>query len=963
MKYGISRYGKYFSAFMVLALGACTMDNGDESPLVEFGTVQSEFTVNATAGHVDIEVLSNQDCRLSFLDETTWAELSTSLIRGDGKFFIDYDDNDGFPRMTRVLVAAEQSGRCDTVLLKQRGGITPTMTLPSSSLIIPGSASGFSDTELQTNIDFSEVEISMSYTSGEGVDWVEGVSYADGRLTVDYLENPSATQPRSASVTLAYDNGWGEIQTTTLYLIQKTSEDELGQEASFEDVRSFALMGASVEIEDFLIISGYVVSDKESRNAGENPKTTYTSIDYTMCEKTVYLESLDGRYGFCLETATEADNIFERYDKVQLLLAGATLTGAENPDRYTISGITTSMVGGRETGSPSAIPVKEKYIAELTDDDIYTFVTLKDCEFPIRKGSLTPVHEGYTLGDAKAMMSKYPRLIRDIQGSSMYLYTNTTCPYRRTGKRLPYGSGNISGVVVFEYYQPYMYGDGIDADTHGRIGRYQLRHMAYEDIRFAEEESFSALLTEYRYIKDKAKDTDGYVYWYPTYGNNGRFTHSYQAYEAGCTGATTWNYLGPVGTAKGTEPFREYKRLRPRFKDADTSRLTLSAKAEYAYYKQMERAARLDTYIKFTEYQRIRSDAFRICDSLMRLKYGDRETTVADFQRLELADTTGLALPLSIAASTPVMFTPDMPWHEALEKIDSEYRLSAVRVASLDSLNDDPHIKLGNRPDDFRNFRYGNNLIGDDPYHGTMVAGVIAACAATAGELPRPVKILSVRAIPEGDEYDRDVAAAIRYAVDNGAEVVNMSFGKYLSPHRDEVLAAMKYARSKDVLLVMASGNDGVNVDVRPIFPTCRDTKGRRLENQIVVGASTPDGRVASFSNYGAENVDLLAPGENVRSTAPEGGYDTAQGTSIAAPIVSGVAAVLRSFYPDLSAREIREILIRTVTHFPADEMPVPGKSETSRMIQGRQVCLGGGILNAQAAMKEASKISKFGER
>lgn len=558
MKYGISRYGKYFSAFMVLALGACTMDNGDESPLVEFGTVQSEFTVNATAGHVDIEVLSNQDCRLSFLDETTWAELSTSLIRGDGKFFIDYDDNDGFPRMTRVLVAAEQSGRCDTVLLKQRGGIMPTMTLPSSSLIIPGSASGFSDTELQTNIDFSEVEISMSYTSGEGVDWVEGVSYADGRLTVDYLENPSATQPRSASVTLAYDNGWGEIQTTTLYLIQKTSEDELGQEASFEDVRSLALMGASVEIEDFLIISGYVVSDKESRNAGENPKTTYTSIDYTMCEKTVYLESIDGRYGFCLETATEADNIFERYDKVQLLLAGTTLTGAENPDRYTISGITTAMVVGRETGSSSAIPVKEKYIAELTDDDIYTFVTLKDCEFPIRKGSLTPVHEGYTLGDAKAMMSKYPRLIRDIQGSSMYLYTNTTCPYRRTGKRLPYGSGNISGVVVFEYYQPYIYGDGIDADTHGRIGRYQLRHMAYEDIRFAEEESFSALLTEYRYIKDKAKGTDGYVYWYPTYGNNGRFTHSYQAYEAGCVGATTWNYLGPVGTAKGTEPFRDH---------------------------------------------------------------------------------------------------------------------------------------------------------------------------------------------------------------------------------------------------------------------------------------------------------------------------------------------------------------------------------------------------------------------
>ena len=377
----------------------------------------------------------------------------------------------------------------------------------------------------------------------------------------------------------------------------------------------------------------------------------------------------------------------------------------------------------------------------------------------------------------------------------------------------------------------------------------------------------------------------------------------------------------------------------------------------------MERAARLDTYIKFTEYQRIRSDAFRICDSLMRLKYGDRETTVADFQRLEPDDTTGLAQPLSIAASTPVMFMPDMPWREAVEQIDSEYRLAAGRVASLDSLNDDPHLKLGNRPDDFRNFRYGNNLIGDDLYHGTMVSGVIAACAATAGELPRPVKILSVRAIPEGDEYDRDVAAAIRYAVDRGAKVVNMSFGKYLSPHWKEVLAAMEYARRRDVLLVMASGNDGADVDVRPVFPTCRDAKGRRLENLIVVGASTPDGRVASFSNYGAANVDLLAPGENIRSTAPGGKYDTAQGTSIAAPMVSGVAAVLRSLYPDLSARKIRDILIRTVTHFPVDEMPAPGKSKTARMVRGGEICLGGGILNAQAAMKEASGISKYGKR
>lgn len=175
---------------MTLALGACAMDEGDESPLVEFGATATEFTVNATAGHVDIEVLSNQNCLLSFLDDTSWAEISTSVIRGDGKFFIDYDDNPDFPRMTRVLIEAEQSGRRDTVTVKQRGGITPTMALPSSSLIVRGSAAGEAETDLETNLDFADVEAVMTYTGGEGEDWIGGISYADGKLKVSFPVEP-----------------------------------------------------------------------------------------------------------------------------------------------------------------------------------------------------------------------------------------------------------------------------------------------------------------------------------------------------------------------------------------------------------------------------------------------------------------------------------------------------------------------------------------------------------------------------------------------------------------------------------------------------------------------------------------------------------------------------------------------------------------------------------------------------
>lgn len=190
-----------------------------------------------------------------------------------------------------------------------------------------------------------------------------------------------------------------------------------------------------------------------------------------------------------------------------------------------------------------------------------------------------------------------------------------------------------------------------------------------------------------------------------------------------------------------------------------------------------------------------------------------------------------------------------------------------------------------------------------------------------------------------------------------------MSFGKYLSPHRDEVLAAMKYARSKDVLLVMPPATTAsMSMSVR-YFRLAGTRKDAVWKTRSSWGPRRPtDGSLLSATTE--RKMWICSPPEKMYDR-PLPRADTIRRRERVSlrPIVSGVAAVLRSFYPDLSAREIREILIRTVTHFPADEMPVPGKSETSRMIQGRQVCLGGGILNAQAAMKEASKISKFGER
>lgn len=225
------------------------------------------------------------------------------------------------------------------------------------------------------------------------------------------------------------------------------------------------------------------------------------------------------------------------------------------------------MVISQEAGSAADVPVKEKYMNELTDDDIYTYVTLKDVEFPVRKGSITPVNEGYSIGTNAHRISKYPLLVRDVNGDDMYMLTNTNCAYRSDGTRLPYGSGKISGVIVHERFSRFEWRNGADPaemeedPTLGYIGRYQIRHQTKDDIwgqmNDSVEDSFSELLTEYRYWNP---DVENKVQR-PTYGTNGYFTHTYQekysgspakeylqaTYQQHMFGSGTYEYLGPIG--------------------------------------------------------------------------------------------------------------------------------------------------------------------------------------------------------------------------------------------------------------------------------------------------------------------------------------------------------------------------------------------------------------------------------
>lgn len=273
-------------------------------------------------------------------------------------------------------------------------------------------------------------------------------------------------------------------------------------------------------------------------------------------------------------------------------------------------------------------------------------------------------------------------------------------------------------------------------------------------------------------------------------------------------------------------------------------------------------------------------------------------------------------------------------------------------------LNDaiDPRILVGDDPNDIEDTRYGNNNVTPlypDEKHGTHVAGIAASLIKhTDG-----IRIMPIRTIPDGDEYDKDVALAIRYAVDNGAKIINMSFGKSLSPHKQWVMDAMKYAESRDVLLVHSAGNEYMNIDTKQSFPSdVAGGKNEFISNFINVGASTQnfdEGLVAPFSNYGENNVDLFAPGLSIYAALPDSTYGFNSGTSMAAPFVSGVAALIRHFYPSLSASEVKEIILHTGIEYDG-LMIVPG---TSKAVPFGRLSSSGRVLNAYNALMRAGDL------
>lgn len=563
---------------------SCAMDEGDYVPSPELGAYidgdtdnSNILSVNYEGGVTKFGVYASQPYVAEVITGSDWVTIGTSQkdvkssrlsLNGDGTIFTSVDRNDGMRRMALITLSAEN--RVDTVFVKQKGHRSEEIELSTRAMNVAYQGGQFS-LLLKSSIEFEHLTIDV-YAKDifDKVDWISNISCVNNVLKFDVQPNPDMQNKRKATVRFSYVDGWGETIKAEFSVTQEMSLGANVKMTTFDQLRQ----GPVGEVTEDLYIEGYVVSDFTSGNAAQNLPITNQRIDYTGTQRTAYIESLDGRYGLMVEFVSVDDNILSRFDKVRMNLKGSYFgkEGSENaadndPLRYYVSQATVDNVISIEAGSIASIPSKVKYFSELTDDDIYTYVTIKDCEFPVKKGPLTPLNEGYTGGGVATThsanrISSYPQLVRDAYGNSFYTITNTTCVYRRNAQQLPYGSGNISGVIVHEACdrfewdsakQAQMIAEGYSDDqiyNLGYIGRYQIRHQALDDIAFASDraDSMTELICEFAYFNNdrddclKNADSNGVLYYPSVDDPKARFYHtdSGKAVEK----QTAWYFLG-----------------------------------------------------------------------------------------------------------------------------------------------------------------------------------------------------------------------------------------------------------------------------------------------------------------------------------------------------------------------------------------------------------------------------------
>lgn len=436
-----------------------------------------------------------------------------------------------------------------------------------------------------------------------------------------------------------------------------------------------------------------------------------------------------------------------------------------------------------------------------------------------------------------------------------------------------------------------------------------------------------------------------------------------------------WNFLGNSNgqnvNKDSYEAARIYYRLKKKYGDISSlpenssndqiSEFNIYKRAKDQIESQGKEASMIVMILKTI------MDKLPEADSVIRTTWNKQIFTgeeLMSFKPSSVGENKAKNMMLGLFQQTQQM---DITNKQMIEELTNYYNAEKSKVDNMEKEPEDYRNSIiKDNYNDINDRFYGNNdIMGPNSMHGTHVSGIIGAIRNNGkgvNGIADNVRIMTIRAVPDGDEHDKDIALAIKYAVDNGAKVINMSFGKSFSPQKKWVDDAVKYAESKGVLLVHAAGNESMDLDQSENYPTPQLLETRKASNWITVGASGPtqEDLVASFSNYGKNNVDVFSPGLKIYSTLPGGNvYGNEQGTSMASPVVAGLAALILSYYPELTVTQVKEVIEKTVTPIKGMMVNKPNKEGKEEKIDFSDLSKSSGIINAFDALMEADKLSK----
>ena len=475
--------------YTALALVAATACSDFQQPhykeVVELVPETTEVYVAKEGGDVYTKVYSNGSVTARLLgDASSWAQIfSEENSNGDFSLAVSMDLNTSYRRRAQVELSLEGGKLLDTINFYQYG-IVPELACYESFAAMDGSVAGSVSFPILTNIEKDDLNISYDYLSDQS-GWVSEPSWDQENIVFETAASTSESAS-AAVVTLSFPDGWGEKLQTALRITRSGTSGSFGEITSFADVRAMATE-KGFYIEDDVVIEGMIISNCDSPNMELNPSVEYNVVETQENARTAYVQSLDGSYGFRMKFDRAEDNVLMSGSQMKISLKGAVITKELDPERYTISSLESANMIGGLYGQP--VPQKTKTISSLTQEDVYTYVTLEDTEFVNKNGSYTNVREDYALPSAfnqstvVVPMDGWASLLMDAEGKGIYAMVNMMCPWRRTGNAVPQGSGTVSGIIV--HHENPRYGD---------MGHYQIRVLDQSGFSMDDASAYETLV-------------------------------------------------------------------------------------------------------------------------------------------------------------------------------------------------------------------------------------------------------------------------------------------------------------------------------------------------------------------------------------------------------------------------------------------------------------------------------------